>query len=172
MGRCTFQEYPNQCHISHVAHNIVVSQTLQRHESSPTVTDTNNNNNDNNPSTTRTPHIVTSFVEALDLARKLAPTLPIVASPSSSSSDDIACWVVGGERLYTEALAHPSAKRIHLTLVDKDVNLRHVQQFARFPAKYRWDNKFDLVSKTAKVAEKGDVGLQFETWVYDRIKRK
>ena len=78
--------------------------------------------------------------------------------------------VVGGERLYHEAVVHPSAHQLHLTVVDIVVDERDPRNgsIARFPAKYRWDNKFQLLSSAPK-ADAG-TGLSYRIDVYRRLK--
>ena len=108
-------------------------------------------------------HVIRSFPEALHLAKELAED-----SQSNVSSDDyIKCWVAGGERLYNEALLHPSASQMHLTVVHVDVDTGSNEAIARFPAKYRWDNRFAQVSREEKQSR---TGLTFEHYLFERIK--
>jgi dihydrofolate reductase len=67
-------------------------------------------------------------------------------------NDDLECWVCGGERVYEEALRHPSACELHLTVLDIEVDTASsldgtFKKIARFPAKYRWDRYFTEVSR-------------------------
>jgi dihydrofolate reductase len=55
---------------------------------------------------------------SLDDALALAATCPNV-------------WVIGGERLYAEAIAHPGLRRVHATVI-KDLRVEHADAF--FPA--------------------------------------
>lgn len=63
---------------------------------------------------------------------------------------DFNTWVVGGEKIYTEALKHPSSEVIHLTKVDfGNKSLKSYKQktekgggglsVAKFPMSYTWD---------------------------------
>lgn len=153
LGRRTFEEEMDQCHISHCVHSIIVSKTLKLTESSPEG---------------NLLHVVPSFHEALHVARSLATTLDV---GSSDNSNDLMCWVAGGERLYQDALQHRSAERVHLTLIDKALSLSGLD-YARFPSRYHWDNKFRIVSRENHVSKEGDIGLTFETLVYKRIRSK
>lgn len=154
LGRRTFEEEIDQCHISHCAHSIIVSKTLKLTEFA---TERN------------FLHVVPSFNEALHVANSLATELK---ADSNDDSSDLICWVAGGERLYQDALKHPSAERVHLTLIDKTVPLSGVEVYARFPSRYRWDNKFRIISRENHISTEGDIGLAFETLVYKRIRSK
>jgi dihydrofolate reductase len=159
IGRKTFEEESNQCHISHVAQTIVVSRTLQ--------------SDDIDTSWQNSIHIARSFPEALHLANQLVEDSATASLQDSKEDDDedIHCWVAGGERLYNEAVLHPSARCLHLTVVDKNLDTVDSDEIARFPAKYRWDNKFKPISnQQEKVADRGDVGLKFEHIVFERIR--
>eukprot|EP00532_Pseudo-nitzschia_australis_P011931 CAMPEP_0168214206 /NCGR_PEP_ID=MMETSP0140_2-20121125/5225_1 /TAXON_ID=44445 /ORGANISM="Pseudo-nitzschia australis, Strain 10249 10 AB" /LENGTH=382 /DNA_ID=CAMNT_0008141149 /DNA_START=245 /DNA_END=1394 /DNA_ORIENTATION=+ len=73
-----------------------------------------------------------------------------IESMIPASSDTIRCWVAGGEKLYEEALKHESALELHLSIVDKEIDLNStaVKHVARFPAKYRWDHNYQHVAET------------------------
>lgn len=133
IGRKTFWEEPNQCHISHAAHTIVVSRTLQ--------------NEDIDLSRQNSIHVARSFPDALLLARQLLPPSVLDSSSNDDSTVDksISCWVAGGEKLYNVALVHPSVSILHLTIVDKVIDTTPDQEVARFPVNYRWDRLFELV---------------------------
>lgn len=147
-------------------------------------------------------HVVRSFPEALVLARELVSARDAgeqqrqqetsgsegqqdgegsESSEGTSASSDatsLQCWVAGGERIYHEALLHPSAERLHLTLVDVDVLKKgssgdageenHQGSVARFPDKYRWDNRFRLDSEKSIVDETS--GVSYTELVYQRIR--
>ncbi len=149
IGRHTFEEEKNQRHISHCAHSIVVSNTLTNLAGDSL-------------------HVAPSFDLALQMANTLAKSLK--ANTDNECDDNLLCWIAGGERLYQEALQHPSAERVHLTLVDKPVTITGAQNYARFPSRYRWDNKYRIISREKHVSTKGDVGVAYETLVYKRIR--
>lgn len=131
VGRRTFEEEPNKCHISHVRHCIVVSKTLD-----PAAIEAENI------------HLSRSFPEALNVARLLAEdgNKDLHLSP-----DGIDCWVGGGQAIYQEALKHPSAQQLYLTVVNIDVDeslaTTDKDRIAFFPAKYRWDHLFEEISR-------------------------
>ena len=95
----------------------------------------------------------------------------------SSSSDNIQCWVAGGERLYEEALKHKSALELHLSVVDVEIDLTSiaVKHVARFPAKYRWDHNYEHISETrppfVAAAEANQVSKTEPSFVYHIYKR-
>jgi hypothetical protein len=139
--------------------------------------------------------IARSFNEALHIAREIASsdidnkleakeTLP-TASPGDSNDGDIPagtsnlqCWVVGGERLYAEALNHESASELHLSAVDKEIDwsAASVERIARFPAKYRWDSNYQKIFETTFPPILDDDGTSIEPcftyFVYDRVIRQ
>lgn len=153
IGRRTFEEQPNQSHISHVARCIVVSNTMPIDAyGSDRI------------------QLARSFPEALSLAKGLVDELPNGSKSDESddtSLDIIDCWVAGGEQLFHLALLHPSARSLHLTVVDIDIDTE-TGDIAKFPAKYRWDNKFEL--EVTSESKDGDLG--FTEHVYRRIKSR
>jgi dihydrofolate reductase len=151
MGRRTFEERPNQSHIAHAARCIVVTNTMpvEAFESDRI-------------------QLARSFPEALALAKELVDEMMPNKSKSNESDDsldNVECWVAGGESLYHLALLHPSARSLHLTVVNTDIDME-TGEVARFPAKYRWDNKFELEETTD--GKGGQPG--FTQHVYRRIK--
>jgi dihydrofolate reductase len=120
IGRKTFEEEPNQCHISHAAQTIVVSRTLQ--------------SDDIDTSWQNSIHIARYFLDALHLANLLVGDSVTASLQDSNENydEDIHCWVAGGERLYNEAVLHPSARCLHLTVVDKDLDTVESDEVARF----------------------------------------
>jgi dihydrofolate reductase len=159
LGRKTFEEEPNQCHIQHTAKCIVVSKSLS--------TDV----------TTEQLKLARSFPEALDIARLLAEDISVrLTKASALDVSSILCWVVGGERIFHEALLHPSCVSLHLTQVDTEVDLTDengvpypVQDLALFPEKYRWENKFKEIARTEYAPiVKGSIG--YTNFVYHRLK--
>lgn len=128
MGRKTYLDTPDELNIRHVRRCIVVSKTFPEDIGSDKV------------------HVARSFPEALHLAKQLEDTAHV------QSDDAIDCWVCGGERLYLEALHHKSAAELHLTVLDKTIEVVPLEngqspEVAFFPAKYRWDRLFVEVSR-------------------------
>ena len=67
-----------------------------------------------------------------------------------SDIDDniIDIWVLGGERIFEEALRHPGAEELRITKVDTEIDTSSCKsRFVRFPPPYRWDRKFKQVQK-------------------------
>ncbi|KAL3939125.1 MAG: hypothetical protein SGARI_001485 [Bacillariaceae sp.] len=65
----------------------------------------------------------------------------------SPFASNLRCWVAGGERLFEEALKHPSAKELHLSTVNVDIDIQNlpIDSVTKFPAKYRWDHNYKSV---------------------------
>lgn len=149
MGRRTWEEEPDKTHVSHAHSSIVVSTTLQLDEEENAVT------------------VVESFPEALHAAKIIVDEQ--FEHFQSLPSDELACWVVGGERLYQEALQHTSAYQVHLTLVDVDIDLDKDKpsEVALFPAKYRWDRFFRESSRLKCDNEGGSIS-GYEQVIYTR----
>jgi len=150
MGRRTYEEQPTKSHICHAAKNIVVSRTLDESHD-PDI------------------EVVRSFPEALHLAK--------VRVKESQKEDSLECWIVGGERIYSEALNHPSARELHLTIVDMEVDISAGTnedlntKVALFPAKYRWDRHFDEVERSSHEIAVGDGNpLKYSHVLYKRKK--
>jgi len=123
IGRRTFVEHPSLLHINHCKRCVVVSKSMAHlHFDASKAPDT-------------AIEMVPSLSEALSLANE---------STSSKDSQIIQCWVAGGEKLYEEALKHPSLAEIHISEIDTEIPLSTIglDSLARFPAKYRWDHKF------------------------------
>lgn len=138
IGRHTLDEHANLIHIDHAKHCIVVSRSMehldkhQQYLSSVSVS----------------LHLARSFSEALHLARKLGNTI------RHEDNNSLYCWVAGGERIYEEALKHSCAAELHISWIQITIPLlaggtTESSKVARFPAKYRWDNKFKSVSEVA-----------------------
>ena len=118
-------------HVNHTKHCIVLSNTLE-----------NLDNYDEEKGDCKL-RLARSFPEALDLARKLVQTDD---DYKNRNNDSIYCWVAGGEKIFEEALRHPSATEIRLSFVDMEIEVTRGSTYAQFPAKYRWDNAFKEVS--------------------------
>ena len=206
IGRRTLEEEPSLCHIAHAAHSIIVSTTLTSVDDviNRTTTCEDDSSKLQQSSSSSSPfaiHIVRSFPEALDLARTLEESSALLSSTTNKASttsrqDEINCWVAGGERLYEEALLHPSAKALHLTIVDVDIDVSAtttttttttcssssptnctITEYARFPAKYRWDHIFRETSRTdhheptSEETGNNSDGLKYEHYVFERFVR-
>jgi dihydrofolate reductase len=141
IGRRTFEENSLRRHINHAASSVVLSRTLDKELEDSTL------------------RIARSFAEALHIARSLTEELDI-----NEIDNSISCWVAGGERVYLEALVHPNAAELHLTIVESEIRVLADQQSAQFPANYRWDNKFKQVVKHEDV----DGGLKITQCVFHR----
>jgi dihydrofolate reductase len=91
------------------------------------------------------------------------------------SPETFECWIVGGERIYDEALKHPSAQELHLTIVDTDIDTAEYgptnTRVAMFPAKYRWDRNFDEISRSSHESMDRDGNTLNYTHVLYRRKR-
>jgi dihydrofolate reductase len=164
LGRRTLFEDSELRHIAHASHVIVLSRKLTEAD----LTDLQADHRDLSLSFS----IARSFPEALDVARRLKHNKDAGDSTNdgTASSNRLECWVVGGERLYHEAVVHPSANQLHLTVVDIVVDERDPTNgsIARFPAKYRWDNKFQLLSSAPK--SDAGTGVSYRIDVYRRLK--
>lgn len=165
LGRQTFHENLKLAHIAHASHAVVLSRTLQDSDL-PRLTSTSNRE-----LTSIT--IARSFPEALNVARQLVHKSKKGSTNMNinTASRNLDCWVVGGEGVYHEALLHPSADQLHLTVVEIDVEDHKggdVESVAHFPAKYRWDNKFQLVSSEAKTDPTSDLWYRID--VFRRLK--
>ena len=141
LGRRTLEENPLRRHIDHAAASVVISRTLGTEMEETNL------------------RLARSFPEALHLARLLTKELDI------ENEDLISCWVAGGERVYHEALVHPNASELRLTVVDHEIHVLADQQVAHFPAKYRWDNKFKQIAREKDI----DGGLKMTQYVYKRL---
>jgi len=140
LGRTTYEEEPEQKHISHASHCIVVSSALTEKQLLAS--------NQGAPNTVL--KVAKSFPEALGLANTILNN-----TDKGNKNDDskLKCWICGGERIYEEALKHKSVQQVHLTIMDIDIDLVAAKQdnpqvaFAMFPAKHRWDRRFQEISR-------------------------
>jgi dihydrofolate reductase len=143
LGKNTYHDTPNEKNISHARKCWVLSTT---HGSSQM----------------GSARVVKSLTEALnEMSLDVRETHRCKELDSESkedcnapfqASDGLECWVCGGERVYEEALNHPSAYELHLTVLDIELDTTSdlegsMKQAARFPAKYRWDKYFTEVSR-------------------------
>jgi dihydrofolate reductase len=180
IGRKTFSEdqVGDLNHIRHAKHCIVITQTIRSIEELLSNTRTASTINTMNDDTFK---VATSFEEALQVASELIPNIHIdeddnknnnsSSTSSSSSSSSLLCWVAGGERLYEEALKHSSVSELHLSTVD--VRLPCLQTNAdvvsKFPAKYRWDHNFKLLSE--QTFDETETEPSFVYSIYKRLER-
>ena len=168
MGRKTFLEQgmDNFSHINHCQDVIIVSQTLS---------------NDDiclfGRKTKSKLHLAGSFDEAIQLSSSF-PIESTTQNESKANHESIHCWIGGGQRIYEEALRHPDALEIHLTIV-QDMNFDQKEFYTQlkeskvsfFPAKYRYDNTFDKVDeKGGKEIENKRYSCCFQT--FRRKKKK
>ena len=171
IGRRTLLE-ENHGDLSHVRHAkccIVVSKTISSLDKEPTLI---KNKTLDNGDIMRFLKLVRSFDEALDLARILSEEIDddgtkddkttaldndrnncddennTVIPNLFSSSKNIRCWVVGGSRLYEGALQHKSAKELHLSVVDAEIDLVSIaiENVVRFPTKCQWEDNYEIIS--------------------------
>ncbi|KAL7523916.1 hypothetical protein ACHAWF_000746 [Thalassiosira exigua] len=147
LGRKTFvEEDPTGAHVNHARTCIVVSKTMNASD----IID-KNNGSIHEGSAGMAVKLARSFEEALDLAslelsnddesRRLDNAASGVGSIDTHG--DIDCWVVGGERIFQEALEHTNAKEVHLT----HVNMTYLDgtnvtkgAITRFPLEYLENN--------------------------------
>ncbi|GKY95072.1 hypothetical protein MPSEU_000471300 [Mayamaea pseudoterrestris] len=142
IGRRTYEENPLRRHINHAFATVIMSTSLDANFDDSKL------------------RVARSFSEALHIARLLMEEQSVHAD-----SGRISCWVAGGERVYHEALLHPNAAELHLTTIESEINTLPNQEFAKFPAKYRWDNKFSELSRQEDV----DGGLRFTRCIFRRL---
>jgi len=155
IGRQTYDENPNGTCVSHVRWCIIISTTA------------NESDYDD-----RKVKIARSFPEALVLAKTLAKQ---EEGRPSLGRNDLDCWVGGGERIYEEALRHSSARELHLSVVDKEIETTDTEsKFTLFPAKYRWDHIFKEESRLVVPKSEEDKATpdsySFTYYVYKRKK--
>ena len=152
IGRRTFEEELNQCHISHTAKCIVVSESLPEDFSTDRI------------------RLARSFPEALHMAKELVDEM----NPDQEL-EDISCWVAGGEKIYQEALLHPSASCLHLTIVDIEVGIKgeegEASDITMFPAKYRWDHIFKEVSREEHLSKSNGDAMRYTQYIYRPLHR-
>lgn len=146
-GRVSFEETCDQSHLSHSRWKILISNTV------------GNEWKENSGSRTK---VCTSFDEAMDIAYQLAIT------DGRNDTEDIDCWIVGGERLFEEAFRHPSIHELRLTRVKVNIDEQHHQTIAKFPATYRWDYRFKEIEQREGNESETEIprGLRYSFHVY------
>lgn len=194
VGRRTLlEEQSDLSHVSHAKCCIVVSTSLSNvDEILRLVKDTTANSDSSNSRFTI--KLARSLTEALHVAREIDSSdadkvanrgtsgkenpggnIDNCVMIDSTNNNSVQCWVAGGERLYAEALNHASATEVHLSVVDTlvDLSTASVEQIARFPPKYRWDNKYAKVSETTYPPILSDDGTTLEPsfthFIYNRV---
>jgi dihydrofolate reductase len=148
VGRKTFEEAPNQRHIDHARYCIVISRSLETLVEDIDGVDRL--------------QLARSFKEALDQAKQLSKNLP--EQVRADEKRDLLCWVAGGENIYEEAIRHPSSKELHLSTIDLEFDIR--RGVVRFPAKHRWDNKYEMISSESfdQELEPNTPGFSYSIW--------
>lgn len=162
LGRKTLlEEDEGLGHVAHTSHCIVVSKTLTEDHIKVAQEKAN---------VAPEIRIASSFAMALDLARQLVDESDADELPKEAHDDKLECWVGGGEQIFDEALVHPSAYQLNLSIIDMDVQLEglDMDKVARFPPKYRWDNKYKQVSAVDKSSDSFD--NKFTHCVFERVK--
>lgn len=155
IGRKTLDEQPTLSHISHTAKCIVITRTLISEDADRLSKLTPNTEI----------HIVPSFLDALDLARKLNNI-----ELATKTSNDVKCWVAGGEGIYNMAVLHPSAYWLHLTVINIDIDISSycASDIARFPPKYHWDKRFVQRSAIENVKKDDHDEVKFTQYIYSK----
>jgi dihydrofolate reductase len=152
VGRKTFEEQRNLSHIAHAAKCIVISKSLGI-DSTQSKIDTE-------------VLVVRSFQEALDVARRV---VNLDSTSKNDETDDIDCWIAGGQDIYYRSVLHPSARIIHLTIIniDIDVSLYAPSEISRFPPTYHWDNRFAKISERENITQ-DDKAIKFTQYIYKK----
>ena len=150
IGKNCFFEESDFSHLEHLRHCVVVSTTLNQQK----LEDMNLKN----------VQIARSFEEALVLGEKVSRD----ASEEKDGELEIDCWIGGGQLIYEKAIRHPNAYELILTKIHTKLNIDFSsgREIALFPAKYRWDNAFNEVSKR-EGADK-ESGLTYTFFYYRR----
>ena len=158
VGRKTFEEQENLSHLSHSAKCIVISESLHGESIQSKVS-----------SIKTEVLIVRSFPEALDVARRLVENESSTGSSGNCLTDDIDCWIAGGQGIYHRSVLHPSACIIHMTVINIDVDVSSYSplEIARFPPKYHWDNRFTLVSSIENITY-DEEAIKFTQCIYKK----
>mmetsp|Transcript_6221 Transcript_6221/g.9426 ORF Transcript_6221/g.9426 Transcript_6221/m.9426 type:complete len:270 (+) Transcript_6221:87-896(+) len=153
IGKNCFFEESDFSHLEHLRHCIVVSTTLEQE-----------NLKDMNLKNVHV-DIARSFEEALVLGEKVSREY---ASQEQHGELDIDCWIGGGQLIYEKAIRHPNAYELILTNIHTKLNVdvSSGREIALFPAKYRWDNAFNEVSKREGVDKES--GLTYTFCYYRR----
>ena len=157
IGRKTFYETSDVSHLTHLRHVIVVSGSMKEEK----LSGIGGLQND--------VKVACTFEEALVLG-KVCQELKF-GKEEQSQSDEIDCWIGGGQLVFEKALRHPDAVELRLTTVhtETDVDLTaNPGRVAIFPAKYRWDNTFKEISELKRHSRDVKSGLGYTFSVYQR----
>mmetsp|Transcript_27096 Transcript_27096/g.76252 ORF Transcript_27096/g.76252 Transcript_27096/m.76252 type:complete len:329 (+) Transcript_27096:64-1050(+) len=166
MGRGTFEERPQQDHIDHAARCIVISSTLtddQLVEKSATKLELADSMD-----------VALARARQHDIIFNEDPGSTILNNDDDAKSERLRCWVVGGERIYEEALKHKSATEVHLSTIDLEVEVDAdtAKTVAMFPGKYRWDHRFNECSSEAHAADGSVPGFTYRVYRAKSRRRK
>jgi dihydrofolate reductase len=170
IGRNTFFERSDFSHLRHLRHVIVVSSSLKEtcHDNSEEEKLWIENGLQNDV------RIARNFEEALIIGKECENLRKESKSGDQNmelSGDEIDCWVGGGQLLYEQAVRHPKATYLRLTVVHKETNiegLKRSDQVAFFPAKYRWDNRFKEILDKKRSVSDDKVDLHYTFHEYKR----
>jgi dihydrofolate reductase len=143
IGRRTLEEDLSGQHISHAAATVVLSRTLEASIEAYKL------------------RLARSFPEALYIAKLVVDEMNL-----SVPTGSLVCWVAGGEKVYHQALLHPNAERLYLTVIDTQIDVAEQRDVAKFPANYRWDNKFTAISCDYDT----DGDYSFARYIYQRVR--
>ena len=155
VGRKTFEEQRNLSHISQAAKCIVISKSLDGDNIQSVVSKIDTE-----------VLIVRSFPEALDVARHLVEKN---TSSGNDATDDIDCWIAGGQDIYHMSVLHPSAWIVHLTIINIDVDVSSYapSEITRFPPMYHWDNRFTKISEIENITQ-DEKAIKFTQYTYKK----
>lgn len=165
IGRKTFYERGNDdfSHIAHCRNVIVVSTTMNPNEV---------NDGEMQPKI----HVVPSFDEAVQLAINLPQDHSAKYSTDNNDTNDIYCWVGGGQRIYEAAIRNPMAEEIHLTCINTPIERDDLEpniggkHFSFFPAKYRYDNVFEEKRDLCRDGKQSEPNLFYSFHVFKKKK--
>jgi len=125
-GRVSFEETSDQSHLSHARWTVLISRT------------SHDRLKENVGSKIK---LCRSFDEAIDIAYDLA------IADGRNGSEDIDCWIVGGEHVFEEAFRHRSIHELRLTRINANIDKHQQGAAAKFPATYRWDYRFKEINQ-------------------------
>lgn len=152
----------NYNHLAHCRQVIVVSRTMRDGDIPPSTSPAKNPN--------LSIRIAPSVAAALQLATRESDSLSNLEN--MSNLERIHCWIGGGEGIYVEALQHPQARLLHLTVMDTLVELppsstsSSSSRVARFPDEMLWKKNYRLLSQTIHPVRDP---IAFTTFIYERI---
>jgi len=176
IGRVSFyDECTDFSHLSHVRHTIVLSTTMQEGFLSDHAKKVNEESNK-----VHSMHLARSFNEALRIAKTIQHDendnetkqniIQQLPKQQQNKEDFLDCWICGGPRVYEEAIRHPEAKEIQLTMVHThtELNAKDLSSASFFPPNYLWDTKFPQVKSLKRdgrvVINQNDVNFSFHVY--------